>query len=152
LSVQFPTYRPGTGKTALCRQRIIAACKADALGPPICRLVPRQATFQTQRDLRCSTELKHMFRVRVLSFDDLCRQVVAEVGGAVAPEVSHAGRRPPHRPAMARFSGGAQHRGFPRSAIYRGFLLSVSHRLRSPANGSRGKRTEKTSDVVESPK
>jgi ATP-dependent helicase/nuclease subunit B len=93
VGVAFIIGRAGTGKTAAGYQRTIEACKRDPLGEPILWVVPRQATFQVERDLCCNGEIPGFFRVQVVSLELLCRQTLAEVGGAAAPEVSSLGRQ-----------------------------------------------------------
>lgn len=92
MSVQFILGRAGSGKTAWCLKETIAACGAAPLGPRILWLVPRQATYQIQRDLCCGGELNGYFRVRVLSMDLLCRQILKEVGGH-STEITSIGRQ-----------------------------------------------------------
>jgi|GEM_PF-670494 len=92
MSVQFIIGRAGSGKTAHFLRQTVAACEAEPLGPPILWLVPRQSTFQTQRDLCCGWGLGGYFRVRVLSLELLCREVLAEMGGATGSDVTALGR------------------------------------------------------------
>src|SRR5271170_8079255 len=91
MSVQFVIGRAGSGKTRSFLDQTVSACKADPLGEPIIWLLPRQATFQAERDLCCGSDLSGYFRVRVVSFELLCRQVMEETGGAAATQVKPAG-------------------------------------------------------------
>jgi ATP-dependent helicase/nuclease subunit B len=93
MSVQFHIGRFGSGKTTVLMDRTIAACKADPLGPPIVWLVPRQATFQLERNLCCGPKLNGFFRVRVAHFDLFCRHVLEETGGCPAAEIDSIGRQ-----------------------------------------------------------
>lgn len=93
MGVQFIVGRAGQGKSAWCRQRIIEACKSDPLGRSIFLIVPRQVTFQTERELVCASDLGAVFRARVTSFDLLGREVLAERGGDAVPEIDALGRR-----------------------------------------------------------
>ncbi len=93
MSVKFILGRAGSGKTAWCLEQIVQACQADPLGKPIFWLVPRQATFQAERELACSGKLPGYFRCRVFSFEDLGRHVLTECGGAATAEISEIGRR-----------------------------------------------------------
>ncbi|MGA2231242.1 MAG: PD-(D/E)XK nuclease family protein [Tepidisphaeraceae bacterium] len=93
MSAQFIIGRAGAGKTHWCREQTLAACRDQPLGSAILWLVPRQATFQTQRDLCCGGGRQGFFRVRVLSFEQLCNQVLEETGAASAPQVTRTGRR-----------------------------------------------------------
>jgi ATP-dependent helicase/nuclease subunit B len=93
MSVQFLLGRAGTGKTHWCLQRITESLRADPLGREIYWILPRQATFQAQRQLACASGLNGYFRARILSFEDLGRQVLSECGGSATAEVSELGRR-----------------------------------------------------------
>ena len=93
MAVQFIIGRAGSGKTAWCVDRTVEACRADPLGPPVYWITPKQATFQTERDLCCGSGLPGYFRVSVVSFDLLGRQILAEVGGGAVPEVNDLGRQ-----------------------------------------------------------
>jgi ATP-dependent helicase/nuclease subunit B len=93
MSVQFLPARAGTGKTHWCLESIADSLRSDPLGPAIYWILPRQATFQAQRQLACTTGLNGYFRARILSFEDLGRQVLSECGGSATAEVSELGRR-----------------------------------------------------------
>jgi ATP-dependent helicase/nuclease subunit B len=93
MGVQFVIGRAGAGKSKLFLDQTAAACKAEPLGEPIVWLVPRQATFQVERELCCRADLNGYFRVRVVSFELLGRQVLEETGGAAATEISSVGRQ-----------------------------------------------------------
>jgi ATP-dependent helicase/nuclease subunit B len=92
MSARFVIGRAGSGKTAHLLERTIAACREDALGEPIIWIVPRQATFLVERELCCGGDLNGFFRVQVVSFELLAREILAEVGGGAAAEVTHGGR------------------------------------------------------------
>ncbi|MGD1278736.1 MAG: PD-(D/E)XK nuclease family protein [Tepidisphaeraceae bacterium] len=91
MSVRFILGRAGTGKTHWCLQRIGQALRQSPLGPPIYWILPRQATFQAQRQLACDGN--GYFRARVVSFEDLAQEILAECGGSATAEVSDLGRR-----------------------------------------------------------
>jgi ATP-dependent helicase/nuclease subunit B len=93
MPVQFILGRAGSGKTSLLRQLAIDACRADPLGDPILWLVPKQATFQAQRDLCCGSGLDGYFRIQVVPFDLLSQQILAEVGGSFIPQITRFGRQ-----------------------------------------------------------
>src|SRR6478672_7904931 len=93
MSVRLVIGRAGTGKTKRCFDAVTAACRADPLGPPVYWLVPRQATFMTERMLTCQSDLGGFIRARVLSFDALGEQILSECGGAAIPEVTALGRQ-----------------------------------------------------------
>jgi ATP-dependent helicase/nuclease subunit B len=93
MSVRLVIGRAGTGKTKRCFDAVVAACRADPLGPPVYWLVPKQATFMTERMLTCESGLGGFVRARVLSFDALGEQILGECGGAAIPEVTALGRQ-----------------------------------------------------------
>jgi ATP-dependent helicase/nuclease subunit B len=91
VGVQFVIGRAGTGKTHRCLTSIAAAVRADPLGPSIYWIVPKQATFMTERMLVC--EVGAFCRARVVSFEQLGREIFAHAGGNVIPEVTPLGRQ-----------------------------------------------------------
>src|SRR5215218_6286303 len=93
MPVTFVIGRAGSGKTRRCFDRIVAAMRADPLGPSIFWIVPRQATFTAERELTCSSGLGAFSRARVVSFEQLADDVLAACGGSAVPEVSGLGRQ-----------------------------------------------------------
>jgi len=91
MAVQFILGRAGSGKTRLLLEQIASLVKADPLGPPIYWLLPRQATFQGERLL--TTLLGAFSRVRVVSFDQLGKDILIHCGDVEMPEVTALGRR-----------------------------------------------------------
>jgi ATP-dependent helicase/nuclease subunit B len=91
MSVQFILGRAGSGKTQYLLGQMIEQIKTDPLGPPIYWLLPRQATFQAQRLLTAT--LGGFSRVRVVSFDDLGKEILTHCGDVDIPEVTTTGRR-----------------------------------------------------------
>ena len=67
--------------------------RAQPLGPPIYYVVPKQATFAAQRRLAVASGLEGFCRVRVVSFERLADDVIAECGGDAIPAVTPRGRR-----------------------------------------------------------
>ena len=118
MSVQFVIGRFGSGKSARLMELAVSACKADPLGPPILWLVPRQATFQLERDLCCGPNLNGFFRIQVQHFDLFCRQVLTETGRCPPAEVNQAARQMilghllrRHRHQLQFFRPAAEHGG-----------------------------------------
>ncbi len=66
---------------------------ADPLGPPIYWLLPRQATFNAERELTCASGLKGFCRARILSFEDFGREIFEDCGGSSIPQVTSLGRQ-----------------------------------------------------------
>lgn len=93
MPVQIVIGRAGSGKTLRCFEAVTAALRADPLGPPVYWIVPRQATFMTERALVTAPGIGAFCRARVLSFDSLGEEVLQECGGAAVPEVTALGRQ-----------------------------------------------------------
>src|SRR5579862_7692276 len=93
MAVSFVIGRGGSGKTRRCFSTIVDALRRDPLGPPIYWLLPRQATFEAERRLVCSSGLAGTCRARVVSFARFARDVRAECGGSAIPEITPLGRQ-----------------------------------------------------------
>src|SRR6266545_8187489 len=93
MSIRFVIGRAGTGKTQHCFRAIVEAMKQDPLGPPIYWILPKQATFSAERELTCNSGLKGFCRCRIVSFDQLARDVLEECRGGAVPEVTGLGRQ-----------------------------------------------------------
>src|SRR5678815_3133766 len=79
VSVRFVIGRCGTGKTWYCFSKIVEAMRAEPLGPAIFWILPKQATFQAERELTVNSGLAGFARCRVVSFDQLGRDVLQEL-------------------------------------------------------------------------
>ena len=88
MSVRFVIGRAGTGKTRRCFDAIVEALRADPLGPPIYWILPKQATFMAERELTCASGLEGFCRARVISFETLGADVLANCGGDAVPQAS----------------------------------------------------------------
>ncbi len=93
MAVQLVAGRAGCGKTHWCVQHTVQLLRQDPLRARVIWLVPRQATFQTERLLTCQSGLSGFRGVDVLSFDLLARQTLAECGGAAGAEIDGRGRQ-----------------------------------------------------------
>jgi ATP-dependent helicase/nuclease subunit B len=91
MSVRFILGRAGSGKTWHLLDQIEQLHRADPLGPPIFWLLPKQATFQTERAL--TVALGAFSRVRIVSFDLLGKDILTSCGDVGIPEVTAIGRR-----------------------------------------------------------
>ena len=91
MPVNFVLGRAGSGKTRHLLAEMIAQMNTDPLGPPIYWLLPRQATFEGERLL--AARLKSFSRVRVVSFDQLGKQILIHCGDVDIPQVTTLGRR-----------------------------------------------------------
>ena len=93
MGVRFVIGRAGTGKTKHCFDAIVAAMRAQPLGPAIYWILPKQATFSAERELTTLSGLNGFCRARVLSFDLLGDEVLKSCGGAAMPLVNAIGRQ-----------------------------------------------------------
>lgn len=93
MPVGFAIGRAGSGKSHRIFRRIVDALRADPLGPPIFWLLPRQATFNAERELTCASGLKGFCRARILSFEDFGREIFEDCGGSSIPQVTPIGRQ-----------------------------------------------------------
>jgi ATP-dependent helicase/nuclease subunit B len=91
MAIRFILGRAGTGKTRHCFERITAMLREAPLGPRIYWLLPKQATFEAERDLTC--RLGGFTRVHVVSFDQLGKEILADCGDVGIPQVTPMGRR-----------------------------------------------------------
>jgi ATP-dependent helicase/nuclease subunit B len=89
--VQFVIGRAGSGKTHRCLTSIAEMLRADPLGPAVFWIVPKQATFMAERMLTCTVGA--FCRARVVSFEQLGKEIFAYAGGNVIPEVTPLGRQ-----------------------------------------------------------
>jgi len=98
MAIRLVIGRAGSGKTLRCFDGVVAALRAEALGPPVYWIVPKQATFMTERALTCAAGPDGaagwgFCRARVLSFETLGEAILEECGGAAVPEVTALGRQ-----------------------------------------------------------
>lgn len=93
MAVRLVVGRAGSGKTALCHREILALLRDEPLGRPVYWVVPRQMTFSTERWLACGSGLAASARCRVVSFERLAEEVLAEHPGPVRAVMSPFARR-----------------------------------------------------------
>jgi len=93
MPVAFVIGRAGSGKTQHCFQAIVDSLRSAPIGDPIYWILPRQATFAAERLLTCASSLGGFCRARVLSFDQLAHEILAEQGGNAIPQVTGLGRQ-----------------------------------------------------------
>ncbi|HEV2434586.1 MAG TPA: hypothetical protein VG077_01175, partial [Verrucomicrobiae bacterium] len=92
----------GSGKTFRCLAEIRAALRENAGGPPaapkhcedgpLILLVPKQATFQLERQLLANRELAGYTRLHIFSFDRLARFVLEKLSAALPDQLNDEGR------------------------------------------------------------
>src|SRR5687768_10958334 len=92
MSVRFVIGKAGSGKTLRCFNSIVEALREDPLGNPILWLLPKQATFMSERQLACASGLDGFCRAKVISFETLSELILSECGGAAVPDVTPLGR------------------------------------------------------------
>ncbi|QGG47599.1 helicase-exonuclease AddAB subunit AddB [Heliorestis convoluta] len=85
--------RAGTGKTHLCLQEARRALHCSRQGKALVLLVPEQASFQTERALLSTPELRGTIRGQVYSFRRLAWRILQEVGGAARLPIGEIGKR-----------------------------------------------------------
>jgi ATP-dependent helicase/nuclease subunit B len=93
MAVSFVLGRSGSGKTRRCVSAIVAELRARPIGPAILWLLPKQATFTAERRLACESGLPGYIRARVVSFEQLAREILAECGGDGIPQITPLGRQ-----------------------------------------------------------
>src|SRR5258706_14286338 len=93
MAVRLVIGRAGSGKTMRCFEGVVAALRDDPLGPPVYWIVPKQATFMTERHLTCASGLGGFCRAKVLSFDTLGEEILQECRGAAVPGGTALGRQ-----------------------------------------------------------
>ncbi len=91
MPVRFILGRAGSGKTRHCFERIAAMLRAEPMGDPIFLLLPKQATFEAEREFTC--RLGGFSRLRVVAFEQLGRDILADCGDVGIPQVTAVGRR-----------------------------------------------------------
>ncbi|MEM8874355.1 MAG: PD-(D/E)XK nuclease family protein [Planctomycetota bacterium] len=92
-AVSFIIGRAGSGKTHWCFDRITELLRADPLGPPVWLVTLRQATLETSRAFMLHSRLPAVSRLRVVSFDRMSDEILAECGGNALPQLTATGRR-----------------------------------------------------------
>lgn len=106
MAVRIVIGRAGSGKTLRCFDGVVAALRADPLGPPVYWIVPKQATFMTERRLVCA--VGGFCRAKVLSFESLGEEILEECGGAAVPEITGLGRQMVLGHLLRKFQGSAR--------------------------------------------
>jgi len=92
MDVRFVTGRAGSGKTSLLRDLLVEHISADPLTARAIYLVPKQATFMTQRALAIDPRLGGFIGVRVTSPDELAELALVETGAAAGALLDPVGR------------------------------------------------------------
>lgn len=91
MSLQFMIGRSGSGKSTICKRKIIEALHENPLGPALIYLVPDQMTFQSEYELINYPNMNGMIRAQVFSFSRLAWRVLQETGGISRYHLSNIG-------------------------------------------------------------
>ena len=128
MQARFLLGPAGSGKSFRCVAEIRAELLARPDGPPLIFLVPKQATFQIERQLLANSELNGYSRLHILSFERLA-EFIFERLELPAPELlSEEGRVMVLRALLARHHG--ELKIFRASARLTGFATQLSLLLR----------------------
>ena len=92
MSVQFVIGRAGSGKTHLLREYLVAHVMPDPLTQNVTYLVPKQATFTTQRAIAADPRLNGFCGVRVIAPEDLAEIAMIETGHPAGARLDAIGR------------------------------------------------------------
>ncbi len=92
-NVRFILGRAGTGKSQVIQELILGFLREEPLGPPVYLLVPAQATFAHERHFALAAGVEGYARLRVVSFENLGEDVIAECGGDALTKVTSVGRQ-----------------------------------------------------------
>ncbi len=80
MQARFLLGPAGSGKTFRCLAEVRAALRQDPEGKPLIVLVPKQATFQIERQLLTDDSLNGYARLHIFSFERLARFILDELG------------------------------------------------------------------------
>lgn len=102
MQARFILGPAGSGKTFRCLAEIRAELAAEAEGPPLILLAPKQATFQLERQLLAEGSVQGFTRLRILSFERLARFILVELGQPLPSWLDEEGRIMVLRALLAR--------------------------------------------------
>jgi ATP-dependent helicase/nuclease subunit B len=128
MQARFLLGPAGAGKTFLCLAEIREALLAQACGPPLVLLAPKQATFQLERQLLAEPALAGYTRLQILSFERLADFVLEQLRQPAPPLLSEDGRTMVLRALLGRRRKELQI--FRASAGLAGFARQLSLQLR----------------------
>jgi ATP-dependent helicase/nuclease subunit B len=134
MQARFLLGPAGSGKTFRCLGEIRAALCEQPGGPPaaleqgesgpLILLVPKQATFQLERQLLAGPEISGYTRLQILSFERLARFALEQLGVAPPPLLAEEGRVMVLRSLLMRHE--SELKLFGRSARRPGFAREIS--------------------------
>ncbi len=111
MGVRIIVGRAGSGKSRYCFSAIAEMMRRDPLGEPIYWIVPKQETFTAEREMTCASGLGGFCRARIVSFELLGEQILAECGGTAIPQVTELGRQMIIGHLLRKFEKSLQHYG-----------------------------------------
>ncbi|MGC4033341.1 MAG: hypothetical protein QM754_16740 [Tepidisphaeraceae bacterium] len=92
MAVRFVLGRAGTGKTHFLRDRLVEHVTPDPLAANVIYLVPRQATFNTQRAIATDPRLGGYTNVRIVAPEDIAETAFVENGRPAGAKLDAVGR------------------------------------------------------------
>ncbi len=92
MAVRFVIGRAGVGKSQLLHDRLVEHLLQNPLTQRAFVLVPKQATFQTQRRIARDPRLNGFCRVHVIAPDDLGELILVETGHSTGARLDATGR------------------------------------------------------------
>ncbi|OUN00274.1 MAG: helicase-exonuclease AddAB subunit AddB [Firmicutes bacterium ZCTH02-B6] len=125
--LRFLLGRAGSGKTLSCLQAIRRELLTGPDGPPLILLTPEQATFQMERALLASSQVRATHRAHVLSFQRLAARVMQATGLGAQPLMGELGKRMVLRALIYQY--GSQLAIFGKAARQPGFLDKLANTL-----------------------
>ncbi|WP_068616224.1 helicase-exonuclease AddAB subunit AddB [Paenibacillus tuaregi] len=93
MSLQFIIGRSGSGKSSLVLDEVRTRLRSEPTGKPLIILVPEQGTFQIERALVQTPDLKGTVRAQVLGFRRLALRIMQETGGSALIPITEEGKK-----------------------------------------------------------
>ena len=128
MQLRFRLGPAGSGKTYRCLRDIREALAASLEGPPLLLIVPKQATYQMERQLLAEPDLSGYTRLHIHSFERLAHWIFVQLGQPPPALLSEEGRLMVLRGLLARKRDDL--RLFRASARLTGFAQQLSLVLR----------------------
>ncbi|MGH7981154.1 MAG: helicase-exonuclease AddAB subunit AddB, partial [Limisphaerales bacterium] len=92
MQARFLCGPAGSGKTFRCLAEIRASLQAADDGPPLVFIVPKQSTFQLERQLLEGRTVRGYTRLHILSFERLAKFIFERFNLAVPKFINDEGR------------------------------------------------------------
>lgn len=126
--------RAGVGKTFHCLERAKKILDTEPLKTEIIFLLPAYQTYRAELELAALTG--GALNTRMNSFGRFARQILDEIGGALAPKISEIGRRLLLRKILLKRDKAGELKYFTRAAKQHGFAEILSDGLKELRNYS----------------